>query len=56
MRNHIVLMFIYAALTALYFALLWKQPHERKRFFVKTFLALFLGAIVVGWAMYPWPR
>ena len=55
MRNHIVLMAIYAALTSLFFALLWKEPHERKRFFLKTFATLFLAAVVVGWVMYPFP-
>lgn len=55
MRNHITLMAIYAALTALFFALLWKDPPERKRFFLKTFLALVIGAIAVGWVMYSFP-
>ena len=55
MRNHIVLMVIYAALTSLFFALLWKEPHERKRFFVKTFATLLLAAIAVAWVMYPFP-
>ena len=55
MRNHVVLMFVYAALTALFFALLWKEPHERKRFFLVVFSALFVGGIAVAWLMYPFP-
>ena len=55
MKNHIVLMFIYAALTALFFTLLWKEPRDRKRFFIIVFCALFFGGIAAGWVMYPFP-
>lgn len=56
LRNHLVLMFLYAAATALFFALLWKPTRrERIRFFVEVFAALFIGGIVLGWAMYPFP-
>ena len=56
LRNHIVLMFIYAAATALYFALLWKQSRrDRIIFFVKVFAGLFLGGIALAWVMYPFP-
>lgn len=55
MKNHVVLMFIYAALTALFFTLLWKEPRDRKRFFIIVFCALFFGGIIAGWAMYPFP-
>jgi hypothetical protein len=54
-RNHIVLMAVYSALTAQFFALLWKEPHERKRFFFTVFAALFVGGMVVAWVMYPFP-
>jgi hypothetical protein len=57
LRNHIALMFIYAVATALFFALLWKPSRaERIRFFVLIFAALFIGAIVLGWAMFPFPK
>jgi uncharacterized membrane protein len=49
------LMFIYAVLTALFFTLLWKEPQDRKRFFLIVFCSLFFGGIVAGWVMYPWP-
>jgi hypothetical protein len=54
-RNHVALMAVYAALTAQFFALLWKEPGERKRFFIKTFCTLFLGGLAVAWLMYPFP-
>ena len=53
LHNHIVLMFIYAVATALYFALLWKKErHDRIVFFVKVFVGLFLGGIALAWLMY----
>lgn len=57
LRNHIVLMFIYAAATGAFFALVWKsQRADRIRMFLKIFLSLFLGGIAVAWAMYALPR
>jgi uncharacterized membrane protein len=56
LRNHIVLMFLYAAATATFFSLLWKSTRpERIRSFLVIFCALFLGGIVVGWMMFPFP-
>ena len=56
LRNHIVLMFIYAVATALFFALLWKKSRkERIRFFLLVFCSLFLGGVALGWVMYPFP-
>jgi len=56
LRNHIVLMFIYALATALYFALLWKNDkRDRIIFFVKVFVGLFIGGIALAWVMYPFP-
>lgn len=57
LRNHMVLMFIYAALAALFFALLWRSDRrERIRLFFVIFCSLFLGGIIVGWLMFPFPR
>lgn len=57
LRNHIVLMFLYAAATGAFFALLWKTTtSDRVRMFLKIFLSLFLGGIAVAWAMYALPR
>lgn len=56
LRNHAVLMLLYALATAAFFALLWKQERkERIRFFVFVFLSLFFGGIALGWAMFPFP-
>lgn len=57
LRNHIVLMVIYAAVTALFFALLWKSERkERIIFIVKVFVALVIGGIALAWAMFPFPN
>jgi hypothetical protein len=57
LRTHLVLMFLYAAATAAFFALLWKETRrERIRSFLIIFLSLFLGAIILGWVMYVLPR
>jgi len=56
LRNHVVLMFIYAVGTALFFTLLWKrEKRERIRFFALVFAALFLGGLALGWIMFPFP-
>jgi hypothetical protein len=56
LRNHIVLMFIYAVATGLYFALLWKNTRrDRIIFFVKVFVGLFIGGIALAWVMFPFP-
>jgi hypothetical protein len=56
LRNHIVLMFIYAVATASFFSLLWKhERRERIRSFVVIFCSLFLGGIALGWLMFPFP-
>ncbi|HEY5610416.1 MAG TPA: hypothetical protein VIL97_04365 [Thermoanaerobaculia bacterium] len=56
LQSHIVLMFLYAVATAVFFTFLWKQEkHERIRFFFVVFSSLFLGGIVVSWLMYPFP-
>ena len=49
-------MFLYAAATALFFALLWRETkRDRIRTFLVIFSALFFGAIAAGWLMYPAP-
>lgn len=55
-RNHIVLMFLYAVATGLFFALLWKESREERiRFFLVVFCSLFFGGIALAWLMYPFP-
>ena len=56
LRNHLFLMFIYAAATGVYFALLWKTTREERiRFFLLVFCSLFFGGIALAWLMYPFP-
>ena len=56
LRGHMVLMFLYALLLALFFALLWKTERaERIRMFLIIFCSLFFGGIALGWVMYPFP-
>jgi len=56
LRNHIVLMVLYAIATGLFFALLWKKERgEQIRFFLFVVIGLVLGGIVLAWAMYPFP-
>ena len=56
LRHHVVLMFLYAVATALFFTLLWKnERRERIRFFIYVFVSLFFGGIVLAWVMYPFP-
>jgi len=56
LHNHIVLMFLYAVATALFFAVLWKEERrDRIRTFLTIFCSLFLGGIALGWLMYPFP-
>lgn len=57
LRTHIVLMFVYAVATGIFFALLWRETRrERVRTFLIIFFSLFLGAIAIGWVMYRLPR
>lgn len=56
LRNHMVLMFLYAVATGLFFALLWKTTRaDRVKMFLTIFLALFFGGVAVAWAMYAFP-
>jgi cytochrome bd-type quinol oxidase subunit 2 len=56
LRNHLVLMVLYALATALFFTLLWKSERkEQVRFFLFVFVALVIGAIALAWVMYPFP-
>ena len=56
LRNHLVLMFLYAVATALFFALLWKEEkREQIKTFVLIFCSLFIGGIIVAWLMFPFP-
>lgn len=56
LRNHMVLMVLYAVIAGIFFALLWRRSkRERIKLFVVIFVSLFIGGILIGWAMYPFP-
>jgi len=56
LESHVVLMFIYAVATAVFFAFLWKSTtRERIRFFIVVFACLFLGGLALAWMMFPLP-
>jgi uncharacterized membrane protein YfcA len=57
MLDHLTLMALDAFFISVFFAFLWKRDgRERWRYFWKVFAALMLGAIALGWLMYPFPR
>ena len=54
--SHLLLMTLYALLVSVFFSLLWKRTGRgRWRLFLQLFLGLLLGAILLGWLMYPFP-
>ena len=54
--SHLNLMVLYAALLGLFFAVLWRRDRrEQLKLFLQIFLGLVVGAIVLGWLMYPFP-
>ena len=56
MHSHLVLLVIFAVLTALVFAVLQRDtPRDQARLWM-LLVAGFLGAaLVLGWVMYPFP-
>ena len=56
MLTHLNLMVLYAALLGIFFAVLWRRSRrDQVRLFSQIFLGLLVGAIVIGWLMYPFP-
>lgn len=55
--DHFSLLVTHALLIAIFFSFLWKREGaERWRYFWKVFAALVLGAVALGWLMFPFPR
>jgi len=55
-RSHAFLMFAYAVATGAFFALLWRDDARgRIRLFLVIFVSLFVGGLVISWAMLPFP-
>jgi hypothetical protein len=54
--DHFLLLVWHAFLVAVFFAFLWR-PDRRGRIilFFKTFLIMVVGAVVLGWLMFPFP-
>lgn len=54
--DHVILMFVYAVMTGLFFSFLWRtERRERLRMFLIVASSLFIGGVVVAWLMYPFP-
>jgi hypothetical protein len=54
--DHFLIMVVYALLTSIFFAFLWRsEKRERLALFAKIFAALVLGGLAVAWLMYPFP-
>lgn len=57
MLDHLTLMVLDGFLIAVFFSFLWKRDRrERWLYFWKVFGALVMGAIVLAWVMYSFPR
>lgn len=55
--DHFSLLVLHAFLISVFFSFLWKRDtSERWRYFWKVFAALVLGAVALGWLMFPFPR
>lgn len=56
MINHLTLLFIFSVLvTAVLTPLQKEAKRDRMIYAIKLFCGLFIGAIVAGWLMYPFP-
>lgn len=54
--DHFLLLVWHALLVAVFFAFLWRSDgRERKILFVKAFLIMVVGAVLLGWLMFPFP-
>ena len=54
--SHVTLMLLYAFFISLFFAVLWRRGRrEQVKLFSQLFIALVVGAIALGWLMYPFP-
>ena len=54
--DHFILLVWHAFLVAVFFASLWRSDGRgRKILFAKAFAIMVVGAILLGWLMYPFP-
>ena len=55
LTDHFSLMVLLATLYSAFLALLWRDgARERKRFFLRVFVALVGGGLAAAWLMYLW--
>ena len=56
MRSHLLLLVVFAILTALVFAVLQRDtPRDQVRLWALLFAGFLGAALVLGWFMYPFP-
>lgn len=54
--SHFFLMVFYALLVATFFAALWRRERrEQVKLFLRLFLGMVGGGLLVAWLMYPFP-
>ena len=54
--SHALLMTLYALLVSLFFAVLWKRERQAQvKLFVRLFIGMVGGALLLAWLMYPFP-
>lgn len=57
MLSHFLLMNVFAALVALFFAGLWRRElREQVKLFLQIYLGMIGGGLLLAWLMYPFPQ
>lgn len=52
LTDHFPLLVLLAAIVSAFLALLWREtPTERRRFFLRVFLALVGSSVAIGWLL-----
>jgi uncharacterized membrane protein YfcA len=56
LRSHFSLMVLYALLSSVFFATLWRHDRrERWKLFLQIFACMIGGGLALAWLMYPFP-
>lgn len=54
--DHFLLLVWHALLVSVFFAFLWRTDNrERRNLFLKSFLIMVGGGLLLGWLMFPFP-
>lgn len=54
--SHFLLMVIFALIASTFFAVLWRRERkEQVKLFLRFFLGMVGGGLLVAWLMYPFP-